>query len=257
MQHLREVRLIELPRVEWPSSYAAFTALTASSQLSKLYVFMCGVPQGVLAHALPAAGLADMQYLSFADEVTFEGDDGTTERDYDYWSVDSVVQLVSCCPSLVYLQLSVSGPSACAALKPVTALTLLCTSVACDSQADVDACVLLLAELSALCSLELRIPQTQKDLAATLLPLTALRQLTNLEVLGTLGDFDRDEHQVRRVKGVIGKDSALGLQGKECVRETAHCSLVVWPRGLWHIWSSGCLTAASKPLLCLLPHAAC
>lgn len=169
LQHLDFLSLSEA-ETRWPAPSFAYQALVASSStLRCLDVSECGLPAAAFAFTFPSASSHDVMLTSL-EELSMSDMQG-----------DTVADMVKCCPALRQLWINVDGGAHLAALSGLSALTLLELKLHReDDGGSYAVSIQCLSGLTQLHSLGFEIPSVLGTEHQSLLPLTALQQLTRL-----------------------------------------------------------------------------
>lgn len=170
LQHLDFLSLFEA-ETRWPAApSSAYQGLVASSsKLRFLYVSNCGLPAAAPAFMFPAASPHDV-LLTRLEELSMSDMPGNT-----------VADMVKCCPALRQLWFNVDGGAHLAALSGLSALILLELNLHPeDDGGSYAVSIQCLSGLTQLHRLGLELPYIPGTGHQSLLPLTALQQLTRL-----------------------------------------------------------------------------
>jgi len=167
MQQLRELRLENL-EYEWPDDTAAYSGLTASSNLQKLSLHITTFPPGIWQHVFtPASRLPALQEMMLC-----RADRGPPPP--AALGADDISRLISCCPGLRAITIDVQPDATLTHLAHASGLTNL--SVLFLSAEDFEA-------LSGLVALqELSVGLARPIAPCKLMCLTALTALTELSI---------------------------------------------------------------------------
>jgi hypothetical protein len=193
LQHLTRLSILPEPisALKWPPAGPAYSALTTSSNLVHLALTDITCPEGIWPHVFPAA--RKLPHLTaFSMHAICMPDCPVL---CPTWGAADLSSLVSCCPGLCDIEaLSVQPGAHVSELRKLTALThLLIDFKGPDS---FDESVRGLAGLDQLHFLELvQVSPTFK--VASLLPLTSLTALRQLEVDWQLEDQEHSELELR------------------------------------------------------------
>jgi hypothetical protein len=166
---LREL-LMDGVHGDWPQQLSLHSALTASSNLTQLWIRGCDIQRAAWQHLFPA-GRTMTQLHAF--DATLHMATGPAP-----FRTDDIMRLVSCCPALHWLELSISPDASLVPLKSLTALTHLGLFSVKPSDIRSD-----LAALTQLQVLRMSVYLPGRHTASVLqhlVPLTALTTLTSL-----------------------------------------------------------------------------
>lgn len=173
---------------EWPTTAAAYTALTASSRRQKLDLRLDGVPAGIWQAVFqPQQQLPHLRDLVLGSWDAEDGNGLVQNPTVTALSSTDVSRLVGCCPAVEYLNIQLQPNVQLAVLSQLTALRTLYISTSTESS------VKSLAGPPALVGLrELWVNISPACSPKALLALTALTQLTDLHVKH-VEDVDGDD----------------------------------------------------------------
>jgi len=197
MQQLEELILFGI-RCDWPTaSFAAYSSLTASSNLTCLWLDDCRLPAGALERMLPPAGVlyefAMLEYNNGPEYAIIP------------WHSEDVDMLLMHCPALRWVNFGLQSSDDLDRLTRLSALTKLDASFA--EAEPVGSITDTATKFTRLRDLRLIIAAPGEKTA--LLPLTALRQLTKLEVQAWY-DYTSDWGDIYLVSGRVMLTTVAG-----------------------------------------------
>jgi hypothetical protein len=200
---LQLMRLADL-EAEWPQQLSAFSSLTASSNLQKLEVYGCDIPEAAWQYAFPAG-------RKLPNLHTFDTRNATG-RGAVFCSA-AIAGLAACCPALRALTVAADEY---ARLTPLASLTALSSLMLCPISPTE---VFYLPRLTQLKELYVYIavsPDTSQEAAFGLPDLVCLTALTGLKELAA-HRFERED-----------QGSYSGDEGQDDIRETSECLVYVY-----------------------------